>query len=90
MSRFLFILLLIAVCAYFLSVLFERASFRRPAGRSKDAGAGRDLVQDPNCLTYLSKEDALEAARDGVTHYFCSAECAEAFEKHRAKRQSAG
>jgi len=90
MSRFLFALALIAVFGYVLSGLLQRVSSHRSARGSGRTDPGVDLVQDPNCLTYLSRKDALEAGRSGVSYYFCSPECAAAFEKKREKNASGG
>ena len=46
--------------------------------------AGVDLTQDPICLTYVSKEEAISTQRDGETHYFCSESCAHEFENRVA------
>lgn len=37
------------------------------------------LVQDPNCLTFISIKQAIAKKQAGQIHYFCSKECAEAF-----------
>lgn len=47
----------------------------RPAER-----AGGELVRDPQCGTYVPKTRAMAVARGGVTTYFCSAACRDAFE----------
>lgn len=80
MFRLLFILFLVSIFVYVTSRFFLKVS-SRPTGSAKPAGPGDELVQDPNCLTYLSRKAALEVRRGGVTHYFCGRECAETFEK---------
>lgn len=86
MPRFLFMLVLIVGINYLLGG-FRRRIFSRPARGPERTGSGADsgdeLVQDPTCLTYLSKKGALQAGKDGVTHYFCSPECVKAFQKRR-------
>lgn len=84
MARFLLILFLIIGINYLMG-RFRRRIFSRPVKESarKAAGPGDELVQDPTCLTYLSKKSALTARSGGTTHYFCSPECAGAFEKKR-------
>lgn len=48
-------------------------------GREMDA----DLVQDPQCGVYVSREEALKADIDGRRIYFCSQECKQKYlEKH--------
>lgn len=41
---------------------------------------GEEMVRDPQCGTYLPKAEALEIRRTGQTHYFCSAECRQAYQ----------
>ena len=88
MPRLLFILLLIAVCAYFGRVFLRRVFSRRSEQGPERADPGVDLVLDPNCLTLITKEDALKTSKDGVTHYFCGPECAAAFEKKRTGKSN--
>jgi YHS domain-containing protein len=87
MVRFLLTLFLIIGINYLMGS-FRRRIFSRPAGgparTEQAADSGDELVQDPNCLTYLSKKNALTARTAGATHHFCSPECADAFEKKRA------
>jgi YHS domain-containing protein len=90
MFRFLLTLALIAVFAYIWIGRLRRVSPRHPARGSERVDPGTALVQDPNCLTYLSIENALRIARGGETHYFCSPECAAAFEKKKGKKTSGG
>jgi len=40
-----------------------------------------EMVKDPNCETYVPKNEALHKTIHGVTHYFCSKTCAEEFSK---------
>jgi YHS domain-containing protein len=46
---------------------------------------GEEMVQDPQCRTYVVKGRALARRIGGRTTYFCSAGCADAYEReHRA------
>jgi len=47
----------------------NRRAGRRPASVSAE---GEDMVQDPQCLSYLPKSDAISQAGK----YFCSKDCA--------------
>lgn len=85
MLRLLFIILLISIFFYVTSRFFLKLS-SRPGGSARPLEAGDELVQDPNCRTYLSKKAALEVVKDGAAYYFCSPACAEAFEKKRVKK----
>ena len=86
MSRFLFTLLVAILIAYLWSGLLKKSVYQRRPGKASPADSGRDLVQDPNCLIYFSKDEAIERKRDGVRHFFCSAQCAAAFEEKRAEK----
>jgi YHS domain-containing protein len=37
--------------------------------------SGEDMVNDPNCDTYIPKRSAIKAIIKGETLYFCSKEC---------------
>lgn len=43
--------------------------------------AGEDMVKDPNCNVYIPKNAAMKSMVKGEAHYFCSAECMEAFKR---------
>lgn len=38
-----------------------------------------EMVQDPQCGTYLPRQEAITAFIRGQEHYFCSTECRDAF-----------
>ncbi|WP_432822390.1 YHS domain-containing protein [Trichloromonas sp.] len=40
---------------------------------------GEDMVQDPQCGTYVPRGDAVEKTVGGQKHYFCSARCRDEF-----------
>ena len=44
---------------------------------------GQEMVQDPNCRTYIVKERACIRRISGKTEYFCSNACADAYERSR-------
>lgn len=39
------------------------------------------LVKDPVCGTYVAKAQALSFASQGTTHYFCSEDCRQSFQR---------
>ena len=46
---------------------------------------GEEMVQDPECRTYVLKGRAFARRIGGKTTYFCSAGCADAYERgHRS------
>lgn len=90
MPRLIFMFLLFTVITFFLGRFMGRFWYRRPAARSEQTDSADELVQDPNCLTYLSRKTALTVRSGGSTRYFCGSECAAAFEKKQAKKESSG
>ncbi len=79
-ARYLLGIALFALFFFLLKRLI--ASFLR--GSSTKGREGVNLVEDPFCHTYLPREKAIEMRIKGVTYYFCSRNCAEAFEKKAA------
>ena len=82
----LVIVLLMLVVMYYLGKQVYRLFLGsgKIAGKPAAISAGVELTQDPVCLTYVSKEDAITAHRGGETHYFCSEHCATEFENRAA------
>jgi len=39
-----------------------------------------EMVQDPQCKTYIPRKDARRKIMDGEEYFFCSKECANKFE----------
>ncbi|MBI3805360.1 MAG: hypothetical protein HY282_16545 [Nitrospirae bacterium] len=89
MPRLIFIFLLLTAITFLLGRISGNFWHRRAAGKSKPAGSSDTLVQDPHCLTYVSRTAAQAVRRDGVTHYFCGPACAAAFEKKQAEKDPA-
>jgi YHS domain-containing protein len=55
-----------------------------PQGRiekRRDGGVIDEMVQDPQCKTYIPSRDAVKRIIRGKEYSFCSEECADAFEK---------
>ncbi len=73
MARIFLYILFFLFFYYFLKLL-SRVLFgpRREMGRD---GEPEELVQDPICLTYLSKRVALKKRISGKDVYFCREEC---------------
>ncbi len=80
--RYLILFALLYLLYYFFKKTFfpskrQEKTLRRYHGKSAD----KELVQDPQCHTYIPKETALTAHIGGKVHYFCSRECLEKFKK---------
>jgi uncharacterized protein len=52
-------------------------------GRRRRSLAGEEMVQDPQCRTYVVKNRAVARRIDGTTAYFCSEACADAYTRGR-------
>ena len=48
---------------------------------SQERGVIDEMVQDPQCKTYVPKREAVKRTIAGKTHYFCSGTCADKFQK---------
>ena len=55
---------------------------RQTLRRHEEAGAIDEMVQDPVCETYVPVREAEKRYIAGKTYYFCSKECADAFDKN--------
>ena len=55
------------------------------ASRKDKGPASTEMVQDPNCDTYIPKTEAVSATVDGQDYHFCSEKCAE---EYRAKHSA--
>ncbi len=77
--------LLLLALLFFLGYSFFQAIF--PTGsrgnkyKSNRSNHGEQMVQDPQCGTYLPLSEALSANIHGQQHYFCSRKCRTQFKK---------
>ena len=87
MIRPLLIFILIVVVYQALKIVLRSALSSSQTGEEKRPPRipGSEMVQDPQCRTYVVKDRALIRRVSGRTEYFCSAACAEAYERdHRS------
>ena len=77
-------LLFFGVLAYFVFRFVQKVRLSG-GGNSGNAGSGPvdEMVQDPNCLTYIPKGTAIRKSVEGETHFFCSQAC---FDEFRRKK----
>lgn len=61
-------------------VLAVRAMFASPASKEKSELGAMDMVEDPNCHTYIPKAEAVRIKIQDKEHFFCSEKCAEEFQ----------
>lgn len=79
MIRFAVLALLIGV--FFLLI----RTYFTPGTRKEDeeitTGTSAEMVQDPNCETYIPKDQAVEKWVHGKILHFCSETCADEFSR---------
>ncbi len=77
-------ILIIAFLIYLLYRLVRGfAGLKGPQGRTVRDGKGEvidEMVQDPNCGTYVPRSDAVRRRFRGKDLYFCSDACANEYE----------
>ena len=60
-------------------ILLVRSYFFSSSGEEKFLSM--EMVQDPNCETYIPKSETVVKTLSGKTHYFCGEKCAREFEE---------
>ena len=81
--RFLVILILFFLL-YLVARLLLGFSSLSSQQQKRHEQLGGEMVKDPICETYVPKNRAIEKTFNGQTVYFCSQECADAYDKKRA------
>jgi uncharacterized protein len=86
MMRALLLFILIVVAYKAVKTVLRAALSTYHGGEKRPPRIpGEEMVQDPQCRTYVVKDRALIRHRGGRTEYFCSAACAENYERdHRS------
>jgi len=84
--RAFFIFILIVVIYQAVKTVFRAALSTYQAGEKRPPRIpGEEMVQDPQCRTYVIKDRSLIRRIGGRTEHFCSAACADAYERdHRS------
>jgi YHS domain-containing protein len=83
MIRLILIFILIAVIYQAVKALVRSAveGYHRDGGPARLPGS--EMIQDPNCRTYVVKDRAVSRRVDGVMTHFCSKHCADEYERRR-------
>ena len=86
MIRVLLTFILIVVVYQAVKTVFRAALSSYQGGEKRQQRIpGEEMVQDPQCRTYVVKDRALVRRVGGRTEHFCSASCADAYERdHRS------
>jgi YHS domain-containing protein len=61
---------------------FPKAGTKPVRANTKEQVAGEELVEDPECHTYVPMSQAVRAEIDGKRVYFCSQKCLERYRKN--------
>jgi YHS domain-containing protein len=74
----------VLVAGYFLlrSAIKE---FRGLKGPFQPPASRNDMVQDPVCKMYVPRGSAISAEIGGQTYFFCSRDCADAFQNQTGR-----
>lgn len=81
MIRYILFLVLIFVLYYAVKAMF-RAALRSSGKDEQDSRLpGDEMVQDPECRTYVLKRRAVTRRVNGKLQSFCSEACAEQYEQ---------
>jgi uncharacterized protein len=82
MIRGLFILFCVTVVYYALKTVFRSAvrSYHEE-DRKSDRLMGEEMIQDPECRTYIPKDRAITRRIGGKLCSFCSETCAKRYEE---------
>jgi len=85
MIRAILVFILVMLVYQALKVLFRSALNAARGGDREDRLPGAEMVQDPQCRTYIVKDRAVVRQINGERLHFCSAACADEYERsHRS------
>lgn len=76
--------LVIALCAYLVYKLFMGDKKQKNLHKDKETekmAASGEMVRDPICGTYVSRDGDIRVRQGEQVHHFCSYECRDAFVK---------
>jgi len=77
-------LLFFGILAYFVFRFVRKVRLSGGGDRGNAAsGPVDEMVQDPNCLTYIPKGSAIRKSVGGETHFFCSQACVDEFQRKK-------
>jgi YHS domain-containing protein len=87
MGRLIIIVVLVMIVYFTVKSIFKpvvkpepKPDFAKPEPPGP-RGDTEDMVQDPECGTYIPIESAQKATIKGVPYYFCSDDCRIAYQK---------
>jgi YHS domain-containing protein len=66
---------------YTVFQVIKQALMKPPTTPPEKTSRGEEMVLDPECGTYVPRNDAIKSQIKGSTHYFCSTECRDKHQK---------
>ena len=79
MIRLIFFIILLYILYRIVRGLLKSVSSRKTDSKVR-GGDVDEMVQDPQCGTYVPRRDAVQKLIEGRPYMFCSEECAKQYE----------
>lgn len=73
--------LIVGFLVYTVFQVIKQALLKPPGPPAEKTSRGEEMVQDPECGTYVPSNDAIKVQLKGETHYFCSTDCRDKYQK---------
>ncbi|UCD86100.1 MAG: YHS domain-containing protein, partial [Deltaproteobacteria bacterium] len=82
-------LILIIILSYlgyrlFKNLFGSREDRRGSIPEDLSPGGSKEMIKDPQCNTYIPKDEAVRQQIKGQDYYFCSKECAQRFKEMKS------
>ena len=71
----LLIWLIVGFLVYTVFQIIRQAVSKPPLTPPEKTSRGEEMVRDPECGTYVPRNDAVKSEVKGKSYYFCSKEC---------------
>ena len=75
------LLLLIGFFLIYTVYQIIKQALLKPPSPPEKTSRGEEMIQDPECGTYVPRNGAVTAQHKGTTHYFCSTDCRDKYQK---------
>jgi YHS domain-containing protein len=73
--------LIVGFLVYTVFQAIKQVMLKPPAPPPEKTSRGEEMVRDPECGTYVPRSDAVKLQSKGATHYFCSTDCRDKYQK---------
>lgn len=77
----LIIWLIVGFLLYTLVQLIKQHLRKPPAPPAEKTAHGEEMIKDPECGTYVPRNDAIKAEVKGTIRYFCSSDCLDKYKQ---------